>query len=259
MTASNSAPLRTAIDIVDREIEYATDERAAFDRFRARLSNVDPTPPSATSATAGSGVTTMPAAVSTGGDPGPAASLRAVRTAYRETVMDVPHYEAEYGDTLRASLASEFCPEVATQVVDGRQLTPPLYRALWDGSESASDDRERFRRALERERESLVDIDGALAECDRRLAEIEPQLDDASTARLSRLDDRLADLEATCADLADERQSLVHGRPDVHLSGVAGTSLVTFLYGEFDARCPALSAIADRLQRIRDDRTRCLR
>ncbi|WP_415378833.1 hypothetical protein [Halosimplex sp. TS25] len=259
MTASNPSLLRDAIDVVDREIEYATDERAAFDRFRARLSNLDPTPPSAPSATAGSGVATMPAAVATRGDPGPAAPLRTVRTAYRETVMDVPHYEAEYGDTLRASLASEFCPEVATQVTDGRQLTPPLYRALWDGSESASDDRERFRRALERERESLVDIAGALADCDRRLAEIEAQIDGAATERLSRLDDRLAALEATCADLAEERQSLVHGRPDVHLSGVAGTSLVTFLYGEFETRCPALSAVADRLQRIRADRTRCLR
>ncbi|WP_436922969.1 DUF7260 family protein [Halosimplex amylolyticum] len=259
MTASNPSPLRTAIDVVDREIQYATDERAAFDRFRARLSNVDPTPPSVTCSTAGAGVATIPAAVSTRGDPGQAAPLRAVRTAYRDTVMDVPHYEAEYGDTLRASLASEFCPEVATQVVDGRQLTRPLYRTLWGGSESASDDRERFRRALERERESLLQVDGALADCDRRLAEIEAQLDCASSERLSRLDDRLADFEATCADLADERQALVHGRPDVHLSGVAGTSLVTFLYGGFETRCPALSAVADRLRRIRDDRARCLR
>lgn len=256
MTASDHPALRNAIDVVDREIEYATDERAAFDRFRARLADVDPATPSAMSA-AGSGVATTP--VSTRSEPAPAASLRAVRTAYRETVMDVPHYDAEYDDTLRENLTSEFGPEIAAQVVDGRQLTPPLYRALREGSESAGEDRERFRRALERERESLSAIERTLADCERRLAGIESELDRVTTERLSRLDDRLADLETTCAELASDRQELVHGRPDVRLSGVDGMSLVTFLYGDLDARCPALAAITDCLQRIREDRTRCLR
>jgi len=261
MTDTPPERIADAVGTVDREIEYITDERVAFDRFRARLSKVDPWRPAesdgnAVSAGLGGGGPALAAARS---EPRTGAGLRTVRTAYRETVMAVPHFEAEYDDTLSENLAAEFGADVATQVVDGTRLTPPLYRALAAAADRAVDERRRFRRALERERDSLVTVRDELAACERRLDDLVTDLDGADSARLSRLDERLADAESTCADLADERQQLVHGRPAVPLSGVDGVSLVSFLYSDRERRCPALAAVADCLERVRDLRTRCLR
>ena len=260
MTDTDTPRLDAAVDIVDREIDYISDERAAFDRFRARLSDIDPTPAStADGAVTGAGSTAIATAVSARSEPGPGVPLRAARDAYRETVMAVCHYESEYGDTLRESLVEEFGAEVSTGVVDGRRLTPTLYRALRAGSESASDDRASLRRELERERESLASVRTALLDCHRRISRIENRSDGASTETLSRFDGRLAALEATCEDLADERQELIHGRSGVALSGVTGTSLPSFLYADLATRCPGLLAVTDCLDRIYVARRNCLR
>ncbi|QLH80314.1 DUF7260 family protein [Halosimplex pelagicum] len=268
MTDTPHDRVADAVETVDREIEYITDERAAFDRFRARLSKVEPWTPAtadgnatdAASIGAGSAATgSAPTLAAARSEPPVGTGLRTVRTAYRETVMAVPHFEAEYDDTLRANLAAECGADVAAQVVDGTRLTPPLYRALAAAADRAVDERSRFRRSLERERDSLTAVGDGLAACERRLDEIGAELDGADSARLSRLDERLAETEATCADLADERQRLVHGRPAVPLSGVDGVSLINFLYGDRERRCPALAAVADCLERVRDLRTRCLR
>jgi hypothetical protein len=263
MTDTDHSGLRDAIDAVDREIECVSDERAAFDRFRARLTDIEPVEPSrASSADVGISAT----AVSVQRNPASTAPLRAVRTAYRETVMAVPHFDREYGETLETNIATEFGAEVASQVVGGRQLTPPLYRALLRGSETASDEREQFCRTLERERESVATVRQRLADVDRRLDDIDQRLDeldgergDAAAETRNRLDARLDDLEAVCADVAADRQDLLHCRPEVRLSGVTGTSLNTYLYGEFDASCPALAAITARLDRVLESRIRCLR
>ena len=261
MTDTPHGRIDEALEVVDRETEYIADERAAFERFRARLSDVDPWTPATAeadaseSAVAGAG----PSAVAVRADRPTGAGLRTVRTAYRETVLAVPHHESEYDDTLRANLAAEFGADVAARVVDGTWLTPPLYRALAAAADRAVDERRRFHRALDRERDSLVAVRDGLADCERRLDGVAERLDGAGPERLADLDDRAVDVESTCARLADERQELVHGRPAVSLSGVDGVSLVTFLYGDRDRRCPALAAVADCLDRARDLRTRCLR
>jgi len=260
MTDTPHGRVADAVGVVDREIEYITDERAAFDRFRARLSKVDPWKPAEGGGSAAAGLGEGgPALAAARSESRAGAGLRTVRTAYRETVMSVPHFEAEYDDTLPENLGAEFGVDVATRVADGTRLTPPLYRALAAAADRAVDERRRFRHALDRERDSLVAVRDGLAACDRRLDEIVAELDGADTVALARLDERLADAESTCADLADERQQLVHGRPAVPLSGVDGVSLVSFLYGDRERRCPALAAVADCLERVRDLRTRCLR
>ncbi|QPV61650.1 hypothetical protein I7X12_12900 [Halosimplex litoreum] len=253
-----------AVGTVDREIEYIADERGAFDRFRARLSKVEPWTPATSDGNASAGteptvVGSAPTLAGVRSEPPTGTGLGTVRTAYRETVMSVPHFEAEYDDTLRANLAAECGADVAAQVVDGTRLTPPLYRALAAAADRAVDERSRFGRALERERDSLTTVRDDLAACERRLDDVAAELDGADSERLRRLDDRLADVETTCADLADERQRLVHGRPSVPLSGVDGVSLVSFLYGDRERHCPALAAVADCLGRVRSLRTRCLR
>lgn len=257
MFESSRTHIERAIEVVDREREIIADERTSFQRFHARLSKVEPRRSAAVTATAG---TVGGASVSMHAESPVDASLQSVRTAFRETVMDVPHFADEYGDSLEESLATEFGVEVAAQVVDGTQLTPVLYRTLSQGAMTAVRDRKSFQQTLARERDSLLEIRSGLDECERRVAAAEERLGEAPSSRdFGALDERLAAIEETCTALVDERQSLVHGRSGVNLSGVTGTSLMTYLYGEGEASCPALAALADAVDAIRDRRQRCLR
>jgi hypothetical protein len=259
--------LDRAIGVVERESEIVAAERTSFERFRARIADVEPRPSADGAPTGASVVGATPHGGAVGGASASMsteapvdASLRSVRRAYRETVMAVPHFDAEYGDGLAESLAAEFGAAVASQVTDGTQLTPVVYQTLVRGASEAVSDRKSFQASLARERESLLDIRSGLEDCERRIAAAEERLGEPpSSEELSELDARFAAVESTCSGLATERQSLVHGRSDVDLSGVTGTSLVNYLHRELEVSCPALATLADAVERIRDRRRRCLR
>jgi DNA-binding transcriptional MerR regulator len=256
MPATTQPRIERALEILDSETTLATDERAAFRRFRARLATIDPVAP-ATPSSVGSGGGTMTLG---GGDPAPSEGIRAVRTAYRETVMATPHFEREYDESLRENVAAELGAEVAAQVADGARLTPVLYEALEQGSEQATLERTEFLRVLERERESLREIRDALDDCESEAHALSEAVTDAAdSAELGRIDDRLAALERECADLAERRQACLHGRTVGSFSGVDADSLVDFLYEECETTCPGLAAITDCLSSIRAIRQRCLR
>lgn len=107
--------VRSAISTVETERERITTERDALSTFLDRVSDLDVLtgdrhsdqaryPP------ARSLVTPERAGHAT-------SSLACVRDAYRDTVMSVPHYQDDYGDTLPESLAEEFGHEIATAVM----------------------------------------------------------------------------------------------------------------------------------------------
>ncbi|MFC7027055.1 hypothetical protein ACFQJ5_04890 [Halomicroarcula sp. GCM10025324] len=248
--------IERALDVLDRERRLLTDERRAFRRFQRRLATIEPSPPSSPLAVASGGETV---ALSTG-EPTPSDGLRAVRTAYRETVMATRHFDSEYDETLRQNVTAEFGADVATQIVDGHRLTPILHESLETGSQQAAQERTEFLRVLDRERESLCAIREALDECEREAHELSQAVTDADdSVELGRIDDRLTTLKRECTDLAGARQTRLHKRTVGSFSGIEGDSLVDFLYGEFEATCPGLAAITDCLASIQAIRQRCLR
>lgn len=291
-SGTTDARTTAAIDRVDGEIEFAADERDAFGRFRSRLEELEPTTEPATALAGGNacvgenasdgGDTSACGDVSAGGgaavgdpyaggnagavgalavsDPPRDAGLEAVRTAYRETVMAVPHYEAEYDDSLRENVAVEFGPDLAASVVDGRSLTAFTLDALATACEKAIDERRQFLRVLRHERESLVDVRDDLRAVAESISDVERAVEnEPSSTELGRLDGQLAEYETRCGDLAERRQRLLHGRSASVISGIDDRSLTRYLYGNDDRRCPALADVADCLEAIRDLRTRCLR
>lgn len=256
MVQTRQPTIDCATALVDEELELVEREQEAFERFLACVRETGTT----RSRTAGGERNGGPA-VLVGAEGRPSERLRTVRTAYRETVMAVSHYEQEYGDTLRESVATELGETLAGHVADGRVLTPVLSDALVEASERARDDRADFLRALRRERESLAGIAAELNDVERRAVELGERAGAASTsAQLADTHESLADLERRCADLADRRQSTIHGRTVDRLSGVDGTSLVQYLYGDrMETVTPALSDIASCLDVVRHQQTRCLR
>jgi hypothetical protein len=255
MVRTRQPTIDRATALVDEEIELVEREREAFERFLARVRETEATGPG----TAGGDGNGGPAAL-VGAESQPSERLRTVRTAYRETVMAVPHYEQEYGDTLRASVATELGETLAGHIADGHVLAPALSGALVEASERARDDRADFLRSLRRERDSLEETATELNDVERRAVELGERADtDSTSARLADVHESLAALERRCADLADRRQSTIHGRTAGQLSGVDETSLVRYLYGDrMGTVTPALSDIASCLDVIRHQQTQCL-
>lgn len=255
-TTETSQPrIEQALTVVQREIDCIEAELTAFKRFRARLVSIEPTAqPAGTVDTSAGGMSALSAR-----QPNPDSSLRAVREAYRETVMAVPHFDAEYDDSLEANMSTEFGPELGTQIATGTRLTPQLYEALLTASEGARDERETLFPELERERESLQSVRSTLDDCERRGAALGANARRTTDPpRLDSIDDQLAELEAECETAAATRQRQLHSRSAAALSGIDGTSLVRYLYGECSVTCPALADIVACLDTIRRHRRHCL-
>jgi len=255
MPETHQPRIERALALLDRERTYVTDERAAFDRFRARIARLDPS-----AATPTNPVSAGDAVACVGTAPRPDPVAQAIQRTYEETVLAVPHYAEEYGEPAKANFAAELGPEVAVQVFEAGRVTPPVYETIKSATEQAIADRTTYRETLTTERESLETVREGLDEYESRAAELGAAVDDSTTSRqCEAIDDELATLEAACADLAATRQTLLHDRTTANLVGITAESLVRFLYADCDATCPALADIADCLETIRRQRERCLR
>jgi hypothetical protein len=225
---------------VAEEVDIVAAERNAFQRLLARLSRLETTD-GAVARTAGGAAGGSLLVRSTPAQDG----TEAVRTAYRETVMAVPHYDREYGDSLPASLRTEFGDRLAEQVVDDGPLTPMLQQALLGAVREAVSDRSRFLDVLGTERRSLEESERELDAVESRTAE----LAEASTDSADRVDE-LDRLESRCATVSRRRQELIHDRSSRDMSGVGGGSLLAYLYDGTDTRFPVLADASSCLRTI---------
>lgn len=248
--------IEAALGVVDREIECIEAERTAFRRFRSRVRSIELPSPTVGGVDARGGGAALMLETATKPDAG----LRAVRSAYRETVMDVPHFEAEYDDTLEANVAAEFGADLAAQIADGTRLTPRVYEAVLAASERARDERETMLPVLERERESLTTVRERLDDCERRATVLgQNARRTADSSRLSAIDEGLADVEAECEAVAARRQRRLHDRSVAGLSGIDESSLTQYLYAEEAVTCPALADVVACLETVRRQRRYCLK
>jgi len=171
-------------------------------------------------------------------------SLERVRTAYEETVMSVPHYEAEYGDTVAESLAVEFGEDLAAALVGGTALTPDFRDAVRAAASAARREREEFLTVLDREDTSLA---RAAADFSEALSDLEAlddrPLSDRSFDDLRTLWESVRDVEARIEGIGMRRQETIRGYRK-ELPGVP-TDLVEYLYADLSATYPVLAAVAD--------------
>lgn len=243
-----------AISIVEEELEIIRTEREAFTRFLDRIQEIRPDNREPIDRSQDDRLISAPVIETRSG------SLTQVRSAYRETVMEVPHYDREYGDTLTESLAVEFGETVAGQLIDGQYLTSALHNALLEASETARDERDDFIRVLRREYQSLQTIESELIRIDSRLEELSQQIAATSeNEELARIDEALNQLDRQCTDLTTRRQDLIHDRSISTFSGIGEQSLLHYLYADLESLTPALYDITCCLNTIQHQRVRCLR
>jgi hypothetical protein len=237
----------------DEERDIVRTERDAFESFLDRLRDIQADGWNASETTHGhTALTTV--------DKAPQTGFQEIRRAYRETVMGVAHYDREYGDTLRESLAAEVGEPLARRVADGQILMPAVHDALVEATRQTRDDRDEFLARLRRERESLRTIADELNDTEARVVELADRIDATDkSADLSRIDGTLRLLERRCTDLVSRRQQRVHNRGNRDLSGFASGSLSQYLYGDMETVTPAIADAGSCLETIRYERARCLR
>jgi hypothetical protein len=251
---------REAIRVEQRR---TVDEREAFRTFRGRIEPISTEPASLGESPATADVTglTGPASSSgtaadsgAGGPAGPAGSgLVAVRDAYAETVMSVPHYEEEYDDTYERSVAAEFGPELAYALTRNAGYHPEYERALVDAVDAAIEERDRLVERLRIEADSLDRAGSRLAAVRREIAALDAAAPEGGFGALDASRTRAGVLVEDCDRIAARRQRVIaaHGR-DLRL-GDDVVDLPTYLYRSTTATYPVLSAVGsvgDRLDNL---------
>jgi len=216
------APLSTAASHIEREQAELAVERDAFREFRERVTEIEPTPAASTPRRL--------AADRNGG--GHSNSLDRVRSAYRETVMDVPHYEDVYEESFEAHVAAEFGSELAHQLCEesAASFTLPLRERLRVAAQRAIEERRALLDRLDDEGDSVAAARSDLAVVLQPLSStVIPEWHRETFAR--RLD-----------AIAERRQETLHDRGD--LPDGSDYSLSTYLYRDDPWSHPVLTAVA---------------
>ena len=173
-----------------------------------------------------------------------AATAERVAAAYRETVMSVPHYDDDYGDSYADSLAAEFGESIAVALDGG--FTDPTKRGVLSAARQAKTERVKLVSALDAERESLADIRAFVAET---LDELEEYRDDTLARRsfgdLDARRTRLDVLATRCDEAAADRQADIRENHAALGLPARFPDLQTYLYQPLDERHPALATLAE--------------
>ncbi|WP_227131058.1 DUF7260 family protein [Halorubellus salinus] len=238
--------LHDAVDALDAERDRTQSERDAFAAFVDALSGIDSENPRLTD---GGPMT------ATGSRVG---RLTDVVDAYRQTVMDVPHYDDEYDDSLVEHMAAEFGDDVALAVQNGAILSPQLKRTLHASALQAKQRRERLLAALDAEQESVSSCTRTLADVDETLSDVDPNPDRPRA-------DLIADWQAiqstrdTTVSLLESRQADIHEQR--HVVGQAGgpATLYEYVYGDLPSSYPVLSLGTSAVEETRSLRRRVSR
>lgn len=235
--------LRNARSVVDRERERASAEREAFAEFARRVDTLEAS--SEQPVTNGGSITTISSTTHE-------EELDHIEEAYRKTVMDIPHYEEDYDESIFVNMAAELGEDITSAVLAENRLTPQLKQGLLARANEARDRRSMLIDDLDREADLLADIDG-------EFQEIDSTIDDLEESSFSRKDfeeligewEQLQSLESKLTDRLDKRQHQLQEtratirRPDQQ------QLFHTYLYGSLSSTYPILSTATEFLDRVR--------
>jgi hypothetical protein len=201
---------RSAIEIVESDREWTTDERDAFATFTDRIADLDVAAVDPTTDEFQRPSTQLLA--QSPHDSNTATSLEEIRDIYHETVMAVDHYADIYDDTLGESLAQEFGPEVATTVLTSDHLTPQLRDRLIECSQQARENRHSLLQGLKSESNALETADEKLTRLGSDLDGIvgKHSFENWSDTELDGADERLRSRRQECEQLLTDRQATLN-------------------------------------------------
>ena len=243
--------VQQAKSVCSQERERARAERDAFERFALRVSDLRCAKPGLEASSVHSGGRLLKHEIVDD------SALEAVKTAYRETVMDVPHYEEEYDESIATNLSEEYSEEVALAVCTGSTLTPSIQQALISESRQRSYKRDKFIDAIDRELDEIskagCEFETIEEQCERLYSE--PQT--SSYEQLLATWEQLNCLEDDCSSVLHERQCTLQEEGANQFND--GHVLQEYLYASLPVTYPVLAEGARLLDRVADTRQTIMR
>lgn len=240
--------IREAETECQREQARVASERDAFERFAARVADLEFSTVRASANPAGVAFARA--------DPADK-QLARVEDAYRETVMSVDHFEEDYGETFQEHVQAEYGEEIATAVGNGTRLTPQLQQALVSRSREASRERTELISTLEAEAESLAGAREALTDFEAELSSMDQRpLSQRSFDELSAAWRELDGIESACETVLAERQRRFEDGIVVGHKLSDGHEFNAYLYEPLDVTYPVLADGAGLIERIRTAKRR---
>ncbi|QKY19152.1 hypothetical protein B4589_001700 [Halolamina sp. CBA1230] len=228
------ANVRAAREAIRAEYEAITAEQDALSAFASRVKQLSAAGPTSTVEGGGVGVV--------GATKGGSGGMAQVREAYRETVMDVDHYERDYGESLPVSLAKEFGDGVAGAVLANDTLSPQVKRAVIASVDEGHTRRERYLDTLDTEAERLAEAGEVLESAASRSEAVDGdrlrrRSFEELQERYERLDAERDSLEATL----ERRQEQIQEGVTFGWQRRDSESVYRYLYRDVDATYPVLA------------------
>lgn len=256
-------PLDEVLDSVREslraELNRTEMERDAFEEFATRIADIQSSSKPFASSSDHKELQDVSGAVALQSQPvsEPCATdeLGTIRSAYEETVMSVPFYEAEYGDTYEESIRAEFGPDITTALTQSDSLSPVAKQVLLAKIEQARTEREALIETCEREHTSVDEVATVLKPVHEELQAVETiSFDDHGFGALEAHRARLLTLKDKCEQAATTRQATIHRHRTEYSLPVDAPDICVYLYEEFDPAYPILCLCSDLAQRIENCR-----
>lgn len=234
-------------------------ERNAFEKFATRITDLQssskPFTPSADQGEFQDTSGTVALKSQPVSEPSPTDELATIRNAYQETIISVPFYEVEYGDTYEESIRVEFGPDIAIALTQSDSLSPVAKQALFAKIEQARSEREVLIETCEREFASVDEAASVLKPIDEELQSVESiSFDDHGFGALEAHWTRLLILKDKCEHATIIRQATIHPHPTECSLPVDAPDICVYLYEKFETSYPILCLCADLARRIEDSR-----
>lgn len=234
-------------------------ERDAFEEFATRVRDMQPSTKSLMSSSEHNKLQNVSVTVSLQSQPlsdlSDGDKLDTIRNAYEETVMSVPFYEAEYGDTYKESIRAEFGPHVATALTQSESFSPVIKQVLLTKTEQARTERESLIETCEREHASVEEAATVLKPIEGELQTVESiPFDNEGFGALEAHRARLLTLKDKCEHAASTRQETIHHYRTEYNLPIDVPDICVYLYQEFETAYPILSLCSDLARGIEDCR-----
>ncbi len=228
-----------ALTIVENERQIIADELDAFRAFQSALESTTPQQP------------VRPAAAAQQYRSRSSDQFASLREAYRETVMAVPHYETEYGESLATNVEVELGPDIATMLTSAGQFSTHHKQALACGVGETIQNRERLFDALAEEQASLERFHGSVQSVLSAVESFE-RVDSATgpPALEDGYKKRLATIERRCQTLIDDRQAEIVGDRRALALPISGPDIPSYLYGTLPVTYPVIAPLTSLLESV---------
>ena len=245
--------LSEAIGLAREERTRIEAEKESFERFIQRIATIEPaTQRSMPLVSSDSSVSQAVSTSDSSSDPKSASgcSLQKIREAYRQTVMDVPHYEEEYAESIEQHLSKEFGPELTRAVVQEGRLVPPVQKELLKQCRTASRERRILLQSVDRELDSLIDTRRTIREIHDEILTVERSLYPSTISEIVESWERLDTTEEEVKAILKQRQAAIN----TDRGGMSSHSLQEYLYQSQRWTYPALLDSLGMVRRVDEAR-----